>query len=114
MTTKSNPWEHLLLIASLVFIALMVEGASATVQCSLSSLSPSMGPHIGGTTVSINVACDTEDTELMNKLFDDVRVYFGLMQTSILSMSYTGFVTVHNTGFQEPPEIAWTYSVIVR
>ena len=108
---KFSPWVRQLI--SLMFIALMVVKASATVQCTLSSLSPSMGPHSGGTTVSINVACNTDDGELMNKLFDSVRAYFGFTQTSILSVSYTGFVTTHNTGLDEPPQIAWTYSVIV-
>jgi len=84
------------------------------VQCYLSSLSPNMGPIQGSTAVSMNIDCNTQESELIFKLFEKVHAYFDSVQTRILSVNLTGFVSTRNTGIEEPQQIAWVYSISVE
>jgi hypothetical protein len=72
-----------------------------------------MGPIDGGTTVLINMECNTDNQTAVVAQFHDVKAYFASESVNIMSVVETGYIAVHSTGAQAEAEVSWKYVVNV-
>jgi len=85
------------------------------VECTLASLTPSMGPFTGGTLVSMTLECSTNNTALIEDIFlNHVYAAFDDLRTDILFVNNSGYIVTDSFNTIETTIASWRYSVSVK
>lgn len=91
-------YYHTSSVSSFIFILLLISIhtiIASDTQCVLNSLSPSIGPILGTSNVTINIICDNSNSTMVESLLADVMIVFGPTLTAIQSVVYDGYITSH-------------------
>jgi hypothetical protein len=78
--------------------------------CDFVSVSPNMGPYYGGTNVTIDLECNSNNQTYILKTVSAHRILFGKYTVQIKSVEFNGYILTKVDGVEAPEEILWRYT----
>lgn len=112
MFQSSSRWQILFVILLCSFYRFAAEASKYV--CGFNTISPSIGVYAGGTNVTINMVCNSNDySAIINEILSYTAL-FGAVQVPIISAEKAGYILTDSHGPHPSQQVLWKYAAQCR